>query len=97
MMIALVSGCSMPQTTVRSGSSQPGLIVKGAPIGSTLFVDGLAIGPASEFDGNPKVLTVLEGVHKVEVRSGTTVIYSERSFASNGETHTVTVVGGASQ
>jgi hypothetical protein len=97
MVLALLSGCSLPQTTVRSGSSQPGLIVKGAPNGSTLFVDGLAIGPASEFDGNPKVLTVLEGVHKVEVRSGTTVIYSEKTLASNGETHTVTIVGGAVQ
>jgi hypothetical protein len=95
MGLVLLSGCSLPQTTVRSGSSQPGLIVKGAPNGSTLFVDGLAIGPASEFDGHPKVLNVLEGVHKVEVRSGTTVIYSEKTFASNGETHTVTVVGGA--
>lgn len=97
MVLALLSACSLPQTTVRSGSSQPGLIVKGAPNGSTLFVDGLAIGPANEFDGNPKVLAVLEGVHKVEVRSGTTVVYSEKTFASSGETHTVTVVGAPAQ
>jgi uncharacterized protein YraI len=97
VVIAILSGCSLPQTTVRSGSSQPGLIVSGAPSGSTLFVDGLAIGPANQFDGNPKVLNVLEGVHKVEVRSGPTVIYSEKTFVSNGETHTVTVVGGATQ
>jgi hypothetical protein len=97
LVITLLSGCSLPQTTVRSGSSQPGLIVRDAPSGSTLFVDGLAIGPANEFDGNPKVLTVLEGIHKVEVRSGATVIFSEKTFASNGETHTVTVVGGGTQ
>jgi hypothetical protein len=91
--IALLSACSLPQTIVRSGSSPPGLIVKGAPSGSTLFIDGLAVGSGTDFDGNPKVLTVLEGVHTVEVRSGTSVVYREKAFVASGETHTVTVVG----
>jgi uncharacterized protein YraI len=97
IVITLLSACSLPQTTVRSGSTQPGLIVKGAPNGSTLFIDGLPVGPATEYDGNPKVLTVLEGVHKVEVRSGPSVVYSEKAFVNSGETHTVTVVGGGAQ
>jgi hypothetical protein len=93
----VLTGCALPQTTVKSGSSQPGLIVKGAPAGSTLFVDGLAIGPAAQFDGKPKVLAVLEGVHQVEIRQGATVIFSEKTFSSSGETHTVTVLGGSGQ
>jgi hypothetical protein len=94
MTVALMSACALPQTTVRSGSDKPGLIVKGAPIGSILSVDGLSVGAATDFDGNPKVLTVLEGVHNVEVRLGATVILSEKAFVNNGETHTVTVVSG---
>lgn len=93
----LLAACTMPETTVQSGSSRPGLIVTGAPAGSMLFVDGLAMGPATEFDGNPKVLAVLEGVHKVEVRSGTSVVYSEKAFVNAGETHKVTVIGGSAQ
>ena len=93
----VLTGCALPQTTVKSGSQQPGLIVKGAPAGSTLYVDGLAMGPAAQFDGKPKVLAVLEGVHQVEIKQGATVIYSEKTFASNGETHTVTVVGSSGQ
>ncbi len=96
MFVALISACAMPETTVRSGSaSPPGLIVKGAPAGSTLLVDGLVIGPATDFNGNPKVLAVLVGVHNVEVRSGTSVVFSEKVFSSNGETHVVRIVGGA--
>ena len=97
MSLALISACSLPQTTVRSGSAQPGLVVKGAPAGSILFVDGLNVGAANDFDGAPKVLSVLEGVHRVEVRQGSTIVYSEKSFVSSGETHTVTVIGGAAQ
>jgi hypothetical protein len=55
------------------------------------------MGPAAQFDGKPKVLAVLEGVHQVEIRQGTAVVYSEKTFASNGETHTVMVVGGSGQ
>jgi hypothetical protein len=95
--LILLSGCTLPQTTVKTGSSPPGLIVKGAPAGSLLYIDGLAMGPATQYDGKPKVLTVLEGVHQVEVRQGTSVVYGEKAYASAGETHTVTVVGGTAQ
>jgi hypothetical protein len=96
IVVALLSACALPQTTVRTGSSAPGLIVTGAPAGATLYVDGLEMGAASQFDGNPKVLAVLEGAHKVEVRLGPTAVYSEKAFVSNGETHTVKVVAGGS-
>jgi len=96
MVVALLSACTLPETTVRSGSaSPPSLIVKGAPAGSTLFVDGLLVGPAPDFNGSPKVLAVLEGVHNVEVRSGAAVVFSEKVFVSKGETHVVRIVGGA--
>jgi hypothetical protein len=93
--IAIIAGCALPETTVKSGNSQPGLIVKGAPAGSLLYVDGVVIGPASQFDGKPKVLTV--GVHHVEVRQGSTTVYSEKAFVGAGESHTVTVVGGSAE
>jgi len=95
VVTALLSACAMPQTNVRSGSSQPGLVVKGAPADATLFVDGLPMGSAVQFNGKPNILTVLQGVHKVEVRSGPSVLFSEKVFFSDGETHTVSVVSGA--
>ena len=93
--LALVAGCTLPQTTVKSGASPPGLVVKGAPAGATLYVDGIVIGPAAQYDGKPNVLVVLDGVHQIEIRQGTTVIYHEKALVSSGETHTVTVVGGS--
>lgn len=96
LVIAMLSACALPQTTVRTGSAAPGLSVTGAPDGAVLYVDGLQMGPASQFDGNPQVLAVLEGAHKVEVRLGATTLYSEKVFVSNGETHTVRVIAGAS-
>jgi hypothetical protein len=96
LVVVILSACALPQTTVKTGSAPPTLIVKGAPAGSILFVDGLAVGNAAQFDGNPKTLAVLEGTHQVEVHLGSTVVYKEKAFSSGGESHTVTVTQGVS-
>ena len=92
--IAALAGC-MPQTTVRTGMSPPTLMVTGAPSGALLFVDGLDMGSAAQYDGNPKVLAVLEGTHQVEVRFGSNVVHREKAFVSSGQSHTVAVGGAA--
>jgi hypothetical protein len=97
VLLAALSACALPQTTVRTGSQQPTLVVKGAPSGTVLYVDGLAMGPAAQFDGNPNVLAVLEGAHLLEIRQGNAVIYHDKIFLSNGETHPITLLPGPSQ
>jgi hypothetical protein len=91
--VTALAACALPQTSVRTGLLPPTLIVTGAPSGSLLFVDGLEMGSAAQYDGNPKVLAVLEGTHQVEVRLGTSVVHRERAFLSSGQSHTVTVTG----
>lgn len=92
-----LSACTLPQTTVRTGSSQASLVVTGAPSNAVLYVDGLAMGSARQFDGDPKVLAVLEGVHVVEIRQGSTIVYHEKVFVSSGETHPIALLPVASQ
>ena len=91
--VAVLAGCALPHTTVSTGMSQPTMIVTGAPSGSVLVVDGLDMGSAAQYNGNPKVLAVLEGTHQVEVRLGANVVYREKAFVSSGQSHTVAVAG----
>jgi hypothetical protein len=98
LVCALLCACDLPHSTVRTGSPSPSLIVVGAPANSVLYVDGVSMGVATTFDGKPNTLAVLEGVHTVEIREGSQVVYSEKAFVSSGETHTVSVsVGGGPQ
>jgi hypothetical protein len=90
-LILVLAGCAMPQTTVRTGSTQPSLIVHGASPQSVLYVDGLSMGAAQQFNGDPKVLAVLEGVHELEVREGSTVIYHSKALLGSGETYPITL------
>jgi len=94
-LLLVLSACVLPQTTVKTGSTQPSLAIKGAPADAVLYVDGISMGAAQRFDGNPNVLAVLEGAHQVEIRQGTNVVYREKVFVSAGETHAVTVLPGA--
>jgi hypothetical protein len=89
LLCTALSACALPQTTVTSGSLKPSLMVTGAPSDAVLYVDGLAMGQASQFDGHPRVLAVLQGPHLVEVREGSTVLYHDKVFLSNGETRDV--------
>jgi hypothetical protein len=91
----LASACALPDTAVRTGSPRPQLAVKGAPADALLIVDGIPMGPASQFDGNPKVLIVEEGSHQVEIQRGGKAVHSEKAFVSNGETRTITINAGA--
>lgn len=93
--LLFLSACSLPQTTVRTGAAQPSLIVEGAPAGAILIVDGVSMGPAMQFDGKPKVLAVVEGVHTLEIRQGSTVIFRDKALFSGGETHPIKLLPGA--
>ncbi|MGH8616929.1 MAG: hypothetical protein ACREUW_04510 [Burkholderiales bacterium] len=91
-VVILLASCSVPDTNVRTGSPRPALVIKGAPMGAIIVVDGLEVGVSEQYDGNPGALVVEEGVHVVEVRRAGQVIHSERIFISNGETRTITVI-----
>lgn len=92
-----LGACALPQTTVHTGASQPGLTVEGAPADATLYVDGLSMGAARQFDGKPRVLAVLEGVHTVEIQQGSAVIFHDKALFSSGETHPIKLLATAAQ
>jgi len=76
-------GCSMPATSVRTVDDRPTLIFKGAPDGAVLFVDGLNLGPANQYNGAPKALIVEPGTHNVRITVNDVVVYEQRVFVES--------------
>lgn len=80
----VLTACVYPNQQVLTVDDRPGLFVVGAPEDAILYVDGLEMGPSGRFDGQPNVLAVEPGTHRVEVRLGSRVLHSVDIFLGEG-------------
>jgi hypothetical protein len=86
-----LAACVGPTTVVKTVDTRPAIALTGAPGGTTLFVDGAAVGDPRAYDGNPNVLRVEPGTHVLELRDGSGgVVFSQRVFVES-ELKTVVV------
>lgn len=84
LMISIsLAGCSMPATTVKTVDSRPSISIAGAPTGATLMVDGRQIGNAVDYNGEPHVLLLEPGTHRVVVTQSGSVIYDQQIFVDS--------------
>lgn len=90
-VLSLLAACAYPTTRTDIPDERPSLAFTGAPNGSSVWIDNLRMGSATEFNGKDRVLTVEPGNHLVEVRFGDRIILSRRVFLSGPATRTFTV------
>jgi len=88
-----LTGCTMPETRIQSSDSRPKLAVQGAPESSVLFVDGLEIGPANEYNGKPGILTIEPGTHEIMVRSSEGATLHQQTIFVESEIKTIVLTG----
>ena len=93
MALPLFLGCAYPSTQVRSVDDRPSLAVHGASDDSLLYVDGLDMGSARDYDGEDSALVLEKGTHKIEIRAQGKVVFSETLFLGGGQLKTITVSG----
>ena len=94
-LMALAVGCAMPRTGTQVVDGRSRMIVKDAPKEALLYVDGVVMGQAGSFDGDPSVLLLEPGTHLVEVKAGDRLLFSQRVFLGGGELRTISVIGAA--
>ncbi len=92
LSVALLQGCHYPDAAkIEQKDNRPSIGISGAPKGAVLFVDGLKMGIAKQWDGEKNVLLVESGKHRIEVKSGNTTLLSETIFLSGTTTKVLTV------
>lgn len=90
----LTAGCiSMPETRVETTDSRPQIVIKGAPQNSILLVDGLRMGMANDYNGNPHVLRIESGTHVISIVSETGSLLHKQKVFLESEMKTITVSG----
>src|SRR5271154_4935791 len=84
-------GCNTyPVTTVSTVDSHPTLLFTGASKDLILFIDGINMGAVSQYNGNPKVLTVQPGTHDVTVMKNNKTIFQQTVFVE-GENKVINI------
>lgn len=83
-LVLAVAGCVGPTTVVRTVDTRPAIAIAGAPSGTVLYVDGVAVGDPASFDGQPNVLRVEPGTHEIDIRdrSGRS-LFKQRVFVES--------------
>jgi hypothetical protein len=94
IVLTLMSACSGPISAVRVPDTRPAIAIQGAAADAILYVDGLSMGAAQQFDGRTQVLLLEPGPHKVEVISRGKRVLSEQIFLGGQETKTLTISEG---
>lgn len=90
---ALLQGCTYPDAAkIEQKDNRPAIGVSGAPEGAALYVDGLEMGSANQWDGTKSVLLVESGSHLIEVKSASgVVLHAETVFLSGTTTKILTI------
>jgi len=94
VLLLAQAACALPETSVTTGAARPRLSFPNAAPDMILVLDGITIGPAARYDGNPGVLLVEEGTHLLELKRNGQTVHSEKAFVSNGETRAVDINSG---
>lgn len=93
LLAAMVQGCAYPEPAkVEQKENRPTIGVSGAPEGAILYVDGLLMGKANDYDGTKRVLLIERGKHLIEITSAQgKKIHSETVFLSDSVTKVIQV------
>ena len=83
-LLFLLGGCVYPYKQVQTLDNRPGLYIVGASHNALLYVDGSEIGLATNYNGNPNVLLLEPGTHRIEIHQGSDVVYSSDVFLGEG-------------
>jgi hypothetical protein len=97
VLTAFLAACvQMPTEKQQSVDLRPQLsfaLNAGSPASGNLevYVDGLPMGPVSNFLVGQQALRVLSGTHVVRIMSGQTLIKEERIYVGDGMTKVIVV------
>lgn len=92
ILMAVVAACGGgPYRQVQAARQEGYVKLVGGTAVQTVYIDGVAKGAASEFNGSPGILAVRPGMRSIEVREGDRVVLQERVYIGVGVTKALDV------
>ncbi|NVK17146.1 MAG: hypothetical protein HWE30_00470 [Methylocystaceae bacterium] len=91
--VIILSACSYPHTNTTTVNDEPTLVFEGTSSTAEVYLNGLNVGLAANYNGEPNSLIVPRGTHQLEIRDNGTIILSEKIFVSDGSVKTISLTG----
>jgi hypothetical protein len=91
LLLFSATACSMPVTQVHTVDTNPSLIIQGAPEYSVLFGDGIRMGWANDYNGQPNALKIIPGTHIISVVSKSNNEILKQQIFVESETKTISL------
>lgn len=82
LVLALLTACSMPATSVRSVDTRPSISVSHVNDSAELYVDGIRMGKAANFE-EPNQLKLEPGTHRVSILEAGKVTFDTTIFVES--------------
>lgn len=79
VIVPFFAGCAMPVTSVHSVDTRPSISVKNAGTGAELFVDGVRMGRASDYN-EPYRLNLDAGTHRISIVEKGQTVFQQTIF-----------------
>jgi len=91
LLLSGLAGCSEPTRSAHALDQKAQLAVVNAPETAEILVDGVSAGQARAYDGLSSTLALPGGTHRVEIRVGSQLLYSQSVFMGEGAIKTITL------
>ncbi len=89
LVLFLFGGCGLPQETRRGVGNEGFLNVFVTPNDAEVFLDGVRVGKAEQFEKNP--IELKSGTHKIEIKKAGYITEIQEVYAGNQSLHTLKV------
>ena len=89
----LLAACALEDPVTRTDvvDERPQLVVANAGEGAVLIVNGVNLGEAGRYNGDPTTLRLTSGSHVVEIQRGGQIVLKEKVFLSDLAIRTIAV------
>ena len=80
--LATLGGCAYPGESMVQGGNSAAVYFEAFPETSQVILDGVVVGPVSDFDGANQTLGVVPGSHVIQITDGSAVLYDKKIYVA---------------
>ena len=94
LSLFLLGGCvNTPTEMVQTRDDRPFIMFSAVRPGDQVILDGINMGPASDYIAGKSGMRIEPGTHKLQIRRAGKIVFKQKFYAADGVSKTFTIGG----